>query len=173
MSLSFFLTSSYPSSSPVFYSCCCSCCDVSASRRQPLLEDPPDMEDALRALSRSGRLLLHGRCELHLIPARRPRLLPYTLQLKFPTVLVNYRDCARNWWVFNALLLLPIFAGVNAPLTLMFFPYALLALFYGGILVYRRRKLLVLPLFFALFLGRKPGFQVLNGDVCLSSQLLD
>ncbi|KAK4776973.1 hypothetical protein SAY86_005661 [Trapa natans] len=42
--------------------------------------------------------------------------------------------------------------GVDVPLTQMFFPYALLTLFYGSILVYRRRKLL-LPWYWYLLLG--------------------
>ncbi|PKI49325.1 hypothetical protein CRG98_030253 [Punica granatum] len=42
--------------------------------------------------------------------------------------------------------------GVDAPLTQMFFPYVLLALVYGSILLYRRRKLLV-PWYWYLLLG--------------------
>ncbi|KAK4749930.1 hypothetical protein SAY87_027379 [Trapa incisa] len=42
--------------------------------------------------------------------------------------------------------------GVNAPLTQMFFPYALLTLFYGSIFVCRGRKLLV-PWYWYLLLG--------------------
>ncbi|PKI49324.1 hypothetical protein CRG98_030252 [Punica granatum] len=42
--------------------------------------------------------------------------------------------------------------GVNAPLTQMFFPYVLLALVYGSVFVYRRRKLLV-PWYWYLLLG--------------------
>ncbi|XP_031382156.1 solute carrier family 35 member F1-like isoform X2 [Punica granatum] len=46
--------------------------DVSAGGEQ-LVEDPPEMEDTVRSVSWSGRLLRLGHGELHLLPAGRPR----------------------------------------------------------------------------------------------------
>lgn len=48
-----------------------------------------------------------------------------------------------------------ICAGVDAPLTQMFFAYLALALVFGSILLYRRRRLLVLHCFVGQFLSTR------------------